>query len=67
MDRRASLIKAEIGYCEGDACAQVVWHIIIWVVQLSKHDELAVALLVVVAAPVGGVPGTRHVDWQVAP
>jgi hypothetical protein len=27
---------------------------------------LAVALLVAVAAPVGGVPGTRHVVWQFA-
>jgi hypothetical protein len=27
---------------------------------------LWVALLPVVAAPVGGVPGTRHVVWQVA-
>jgi hypothetical protein len=25
-----------------------------------------VGLLPVVAAPVGGVPGTRHVVWQVA-
>jgi hypothetical protein len=34
-------------------------------VQPNKHDELALALLVVVAAPVGGVPGTIHADWQV--
>jgi len=27
---------------------------------------LAVALLVVVAAPVGGVPGTTHAVWQLA-
>jgi len=28
------------------------------------QDELAVALLVAVAAPVGGVPGTMQPDWQ---
>jgi hypothetical protein len=33
---------------------------------LSWQDVLAVALLVVVAAPVAGVPGTRHVVWQFA-
>lgn len=38
-----------------------------WVLeQLLRHDTLAVALLVVVAAPVGAVPGTTHDDWQVA-
>jgi hypothetical protein len=34
--------------------------------QLSKHDVLAFALLVAVAAPVGGVPGTTQPDWHVA-
>jgi hypothetical protein len=33
---------------------------------LLKHDWLAVALLVVVAAPVGAVPGTTQAAWQVA-
>jgi hypothetical protein len=31
-----------------------------------RHDWLAVALLVEVAAPVGGVPGTTQAAWQVA-
>jgi hypothetical protein len=31
-----------------------------------RHDWLAVALLVVVAAPVGGVPGTTQAVWQLA-
>jgi hypothetical protein len=33
---------------------------------LLRHDTLAVALLVVVAAPVGAEPGTTHDDWQLA-
>jgi hypothetical protein len=35
-------------------------------VQLIKQVVLAVALLVVVADAVGGVPGTTHVPWQFA-
>ena len=31
-----------------------------------RQAVLAVALLVVVAAPVGGVPGTTQEDWQLA-
>ncbi len=46
--------------------AQSVWHASCWFVQLNRHDELAFALLVAVAAPVGGVPGTTHEAWQVA-
>lgn len=34
--------------------------------QLLKHDTLAVALLVVVAAPIGAVPGTTQAVWQLA-
>lgn len=34
--------------------------------QLLKHDTLALALLVAVAAPVGAVPGTTQALWQVA-
>jgi hypothetical protein len=34
--------------------------------QLSRHDELALALLVVVAAPVGAVPGSVQDAWQLA-
>jgi hypothetical protein len=37
-----------------------------WLEQVLKHDWLAVALLVVVAAPVGGVPGTTQAVWQLA-
>ena len=37
-----------------------------WVEQLIWHDALAVALLVVVAALVGAVPGTTQAVWQVA-
>jgi hypothetical protein len=33
---------------------------------LSRHDELAFALLVVVAAPVGAAPGTMQPLWQLA-
>jgi hypothetical protein len=33
---------------------------------LIEHAVLTLALLVVVAAPVGGAPGVRHVVWQVA-
>jgi hypothetical protein len=33
---------------------------------LLRQDGLAVALLVVVAAPVGAVPGTTHAVWQLA-
>jgi hypothetical protein len=40
--------------------------LICWVVQLSWQDVLLLALLPVVAAPVGSVPGTRHVVWQEA-
>jgi hypothetical protein len=32
----------------------------------SEHDVLTFALLVVVAAPVGGVPGMTHVVMQFA-
>jgi hypothetical protein len=46
--------------------AQVVWHVICCVEQLSWHDALEFALLVVVAAPVGAVPGTTHAAWQFA-
>ncbi len=34
--------------------------------QLLKQETLAVALLVVVAAPVGAVPGTTQALWQLA-
>jgi hypothetical protein len=34
--------------------------------QLIRHDALALALLVVVAAPVGAVPGTTQAAWHVA-
>ena len=37
-----------------------------WVEQVIKHDVLAVALLPVVAAPLGGEPGTTQPAWQVA-
>jgi hypothetical protein len=43
-----------------------VWHAICCVVQFSWQLVLTLALLVVVAAPVGAVPGTRHVVWHVA-
>jgi hypothetical protein len=33
---------------------------------LSTHVVLVFALLVAVAAPVGGVPGTRQLDWHAA-
>jgi hypothetical protein len=42
------------------------WHACSWLVHPNRHDELAVALLVVVAAVDGGVPGTMHADWHVA-
>ena len=51
---------------EGDVLAQVVWQLICWVEQLIWHDALDVALLVVVAALVGAVPGTMQAAWQVA-
>ena len=35
-------------------------------VQVNKHVVPAVALLVVVADAVGGVPGTTHPVWQFA-
>ena len=47
-------------YCEGDCRAQLVWHVSCAVLQFNKHVVLAVALLVVVAAAEGGVPGTTH-------
>jgi hypothetical protein len=34
--------------------------------QLIRHEPLAVALLSVVAAPLGGEPGTTQAAWQVA-
>ena len=34
--------------------------------QFIRHAVLAVALLVVVAESIGGVPGTRQVVWQLA-
>ena len=37
-----------------------------WVEQLIWHEALEVALLVVVAALVGAVPGTTQVVWQAA-
>jgi hypothetical protein len=40
----------------------VVWHASCWLVQLLKHVTLAVALLVVVAALLGAVPGTTQDD-----
>ena len=46
--------------------AQLIWQAICWFAQLIEHDVLALALLLVVAAPVGGTPGTTHVVWQVA-
>jgi len=47
-------------HCDGDVRAQVVWQANCWDEQLLKHDWPAVALLVVVAAPVGGAPGTTQ-------
>ena len=47
-------------HCDGDIRAQVVWQANCWDEQLLKHDWPAVALLVVVAAPVGGAPGTTQ-------
>ena len=47
-------------YWEGDCRAQLVWHVSWAVLQFNKHIVLAVALLVVVAAAEGGVPGTTH-------
>jgi hypothetical protein len=44
----------------------VVWHASSSVEQLSRHDELALELLVAVAAPVGAVPGTVQDAWQLA-
>jgi hypothetical protein len=46
--------------------AQVVWHAICTVEQASWHEVLTLALLVVVAAPVGAVPGTRQLLWHAA-
>jgi predicted molibdopterin-dependent oxidoreductase YjgC len=46
--------------------AQSVWQASSWLEQLLTHDWLAVALLVVVAAPVGAVPGTTQAVWQLA-
>ena len=57
-------LRADHG--EGDVLAQVVWQLICWVEQLIWHDALEVALLVVVAALVGAVPGTTQAVWQVA-
>jgi hypothetical protein len=37
------------------------------VLQFKRHAAPAVALLVVVAAVVGGVPGTTHADWHMDP
>jgi hypothetical protein len=48
-------------YCDGDVRAQLVWQDNCWDEQLLRHDWLAVALLDVVAALVGGVLGTTHV------
>jgi hypothetical protein len=47
-------------YWEGDCRAQLVWHVSWAVLQFNKHIVLAVALLVVVAAAAGGVPGTTQ-------
>jgi hypothetical protein len=43
-----------------------VWQVICVVLQANRQVELAVALLVAVAAVVGAVPGTRHAVWQLA-
>jgi len=40
----------------------LVWQASCSVEQFSKQEELALALLVVVAAPVGAVPGTTQAD-----
>jgi hypothetical protein len=37
------------------------------VLQFKRHVAPAVALLVVVAAVAGGVPGTTHADWHIDP
>jgi hypothetical protein len=44
----------------------LVWQASCWVEQLIKQDTLALALLVVVAPLVDGVPGTTQADWQLA-
>jgi hypothetical protein len=36
------------------------WHDICWLPQLIRQELLALALLVVVAAPVGAEPGTMQ-------
>ena len=53
-----------LGYGDAEVCAQAVWQLICRLVQLSLQDTFLLALLPVVAAPVGGA--TRHVVWQVA-
>jgi hypothetical protein len=63
MPKPAKMIRCQ---GEGDVRAHAVWQFNCAVVQLIRHAVLAVALLVVVAAPVGGVPGTTHDDWQLA-
>jgi len=49
-------------YCDGEIRAQLVWQASCWVEQLIKQDTLALALLVVVAPLVDGVPGTTQAD-----
>jgi hypothetical protein len=46
---------------DGEFCAQVVWHAICCVVQFNWQLVFTLALLVVVAAPIGAAPGTRQV------
>ena len=49
MNRSPTSVDAG-NYCDGEFCAQVVWHAICWVVQLSWQVVLTLALPVVVAA-----------------
>src|SRR5271163_2036881 len=51
---------------EGEFLAQVVWQVICAVEQFIAQDTLALALPTAVAAPVGAVPGTTQLDWQLA-
>jgi hypothetical protein len=60
------LPRGQRPYCDGDVRAQSIWQASCWLEQLLKQDWLAVALLVAVAAPVSGVPGTTQVVWQLA-
>jgi hypothetical protein len=53
-------------HCDGDASAQLLWQDICWLPQLIRQELLALALLVLVAAPVGAEPGTIQDAWQVA-